>query len=120
IGAFVPYFGDKVTYHEEVSLPVKSDIDATILYKIRDLTKPNFIFQRARTRSVVIPSTQETEKYFGFSHRTGSIRGEKTFQSEYAARLEVDGIDVLSGLFNFDELNSPSCKNSEYKGKILS
>lgn len=120
ISAFIPYFGDKVIYHEEVSLPVQNDIDATILYKIRDLTKPNFIFQRSRTRSVVIPSTQETEKYFGFSHRTGSIRGEKTFKSEYIARLEVDGIDVLSGLFTFDELNSPSCKNSEYKGKILS
>lgn len=120
LSAFVPYFGDKVSYHEEVSLPVKNDIDATILYKIRDLTKPNFIFQRARTRSVVIPSTKETEKYLGFSHRTGSIRGEKSFQAEYIARLEVEGIDILNGLFTFDELISPSCKNSEYRGKILS
>lgn len=120
ISLFIPYFGDKVTYHEEIVLPVKDDINATILYKIRDLTKPDFIFQRSRTRQVVIPSTQETERYFGFSHRTGSIRGEKSFQSEYMARLEVDGIEILNGLFTFDELTQLSCKEKDYKGKILS
>lgn len=120
ISSFIPYIGDRIYYKEEVTLPVKNNIDATLLLKIRDLTKPEFLFQRSKARTVSIPSTKESEKYFGFSHRLGSIRGNKSWKAEYFARLEVDGIEVLSGLFTLDSLTNTNCDTSSYEGKILS
>ena len=120
ITSFIPYIGDRIYYKEQVTLPVEKNIDATLLLKIRDLTKPEFLFQRSKARTVSIPSNQITEKYFGFSHRVGSLRGNKSWNSEYFATLEVDGIDVLSGVFTLDALSTIGCDKKSYKGKILS
>lgn len=120
ISDFIPYFGDVVTYKEQFTVPVEKNIDATLILKARDLANPSFFFQRSKTRTISIPSTIETEKAFGFSHDVGSIRGQKSFEAEYMAILEIDGMEILKGIFTFDELKTLNCNNNSYIGTLLS
>lgn len=120
ISSAITYLGDTIQYGPQFTLPVDANIDATAIFKFRDLQKPEFFFQRERSRKISIPSTTEVEKYLGFAHDVGSIKGNKAFNQEYLGILEVDGIEILKGIFTFDELKTLNCKNKKYYGKLLS
>lgn len=120
IAKFGSYIGDVVSYGPEFNLRVDKSVDSTLILKTRDVGRPDLFFQRSKAREVVIPSTSEVEAVLGYAHDVGSIRGNKSFNREYIARLEVNSVEILSGLFTFESLSTVNCNDNSYKGKLIS
>ena len=120
VSEFMPYIGDKIYFDEEVCLPVEQTIDSNLQYKLRELNKINFSLQNSKASSIAINSLAPVERYFGFSHDPGSVRGQYSWDAEYLGRIEIGGLDVMSGTFSLDELSTVRCKFKQYKGKLIS
>lgn len=101
------------------NVDLQKDINSKLTFKIRDIKKPDVFFQRSFSKTLKIPANSKTVKLFGFPEDLGSVKGHRSFFSDFDAALDVNGCRVMKGIFNLNKIPIRKNKSSIYEGRLI-